>query len=347
MRLKELAERIGAEPLGDADIDITGVSGIDTVKEGELTFAVSGKVIPALRSSKAAAVIVREPIEDLNIPQIAAENPILAFAKALEIFYTTPHEPKGILEGAYVSGAAEIGNEVTIYPGAYVAGGARIGDRTVIYPGVFIGSDTSIGEECTIYPNVAILDRSVIGSRVVIHSGSVIGSDGFGYIPSGGIHYKIPQVGTVIIEDDVEIGACVTIDRATTGSTVIGKGTKIDNLVQIAHNVTIGKNSIIVAQVGIAGSSTLGDYVTLAGQVGVSDHVKIDSHTVVGAQSGVMGDLPAGRYSGSPAQPHKQFMRSFVIFNRLPEIVKKINNIEKRLTSLEQNNKDTADRKTE
>ncbi len=340
MRLRELAARIDAKPLSDADIEIKGVGGLDSLKEGYLTFITSNRLIPRLRASAAAAVIVKEPITGVDIPQIAAEDPLLAFARALELFYVQPHRPGGVMQGAAVADSVRLGRDVTVYPMSFLAEGVAVGDRTVIYPGVFIGNDTSIGEDCIIHPNVTIREGITIGARVIIHSGAVVGSDGFGYVLSGGRHCKIPQVGGVIIEDDVEIGASVTIDRATTGNTRIGEGTKIDNLVQIGHNVSIGKHCIIIAQVGIGGSTEIGNYVTLAGQVGVSDHTQIEDGCVVGAMSGVVGKLQKGVYSGIPVMPHFKWLRVRALYERLPELQKKIKEIEEKIGGAEKGGRD-------
>ncbi len=340
MRLKELAGRIGARPLTDEDPEISGVGGLDSLKEGYLTFISNPGLLPRLRESSAAAVIVKEPLQDIGIPQLVADVPLLAFARALEIFYVRPRRPEGVMPGAFVSDSATIGRDVTIHPMSHIARGVTIGDRTVVYPGVCIGEDSSIGEDCVIHPNVTIRERVRIGSRVIIQPGAVIGSDGFGYVFSGGRHCKIPQVGSVVVEDDVEIGASVTIDRATTGETLIGEGTKIDNLVQVGHNVKIGKHCIIVGQVGIGGSAEIGDHVTLAGQVGVSDHVKIESGAVIGAKSGVISRVGKGVYSGIPVMPHFRWLRSRAVFEKLPELHKKMGEIERKVESILKGGKD-------
>ncbi|RME68488.1 MAG: UDP-3-O-(3-hydroxymyristoyl)glucosamine N-acyltransferase [Nitrospirae bacterium] len=330
MTLKELAEAIGATLVGDGTLEVKGVKGIEDAKEGDVTYIKDQKLLRSVEL-KASALIVPHEVEGLQIPQLVVENPLYGFARALEVFYGKPYKPKGIMQGAFVASSADVHPEATVYPNVYIDENVRIGARTVVYPGVYIGEETKIGEDCIIYPNVTIRERVRIGSRVIIHSGTVIGSDGYGYVQHEGKHYKIPQVGTVRIEDDVEIGASVTIDRATTGETVIGQGTKIDNLVQIAHNVKIGRHCIIVAQVGIAGSSRLGDYVTLAGQVGVADHVEIADGTIVAAQSGVMSNLERGTYMGTPVMPHMQFFKVQALLRRLPEIYKKVTEIEKKL----------------
>ncbi|HXX56458.1 MAG TPA: UDP-3-O-(3-hydroxymyristoyl)glucosamine N-acyltransferase [Thermodesulfovibrionales bacterium] len=336
MKLGEIATRLGGEAKGDPETDILGVAGIHDVEEGEITFLSDRRLIEACARSKASCVLVGEFIPELRKPQIIVKNPQLAFAELLALFHRKPVKRTGISTLASVSARATIGPDVSVGPFAYIADGAVIGRNTVISPGVFIGDDAVIGDDCIIYPHVTVREKAKIGNRVIIHAGSVIGSDGFGYVLEDGRHHKIPQVGGVVIGDDVEIGANVTIDRATTGDTIIGSGTKIDNLVQIAHNVKIGESSIIVAQVGIAGSSEIGNFVVLGGQVGVPDHVRISDGTMVGAQSGVLGDLDKGIYSGSPAIPHRDFLKAAALFARLPEINKRLRELEAKIKSLEE-----------
>lgn len=335
MKLKEIASLIDGKIIGDEEIEITGVSGISDVKEGDITFLSGTRLLNALKKSSASAVILNEPVAGLEKPSIVVKNPQYAFAKLLSHFYVKPHQYTGIHKNAYVSDNAIIGQNVTIYPFAYIADGASIGSGTVVYPGVFIGEKSIIGENCLIYANVTIRDNVIIGSNVIIHAGAVIGSDGFGYVFEEGAHQKIPQIGGVVIEDNVEIGANVTIDRATTGKTTIGKGTKIDNLVQIGHNVQIGKNVILVSQVGIAGSSKIGDGVILGGQVGVADHAVVESGTIVGAKGGVMGEIKHGIYSGILPMPHKEWLKAMAIFGKLPELKKKIEELERKIKILE------------
>ncbi|MBU4320049.1 MAG: UDP-3-O-(3-hydroxymyristoyl)glucosamine N-acyltransferase [Thermodesulfovibrionales bacterium] len=332
MKLREIAELLGGELAGDPDIEIKGAAGISDAKERDITFLSTTKLIGQCIESKASAVIVKDTIPEIKKPQLKVSNPQYAFARLLEHFYVKPFIASGISDKAYVSDKAKIGENVSVYPMSFVSDGASIGNKTIIYPGVFIGENSSVGDECIIYPNVTIRENVKIGSRVIIHSGAVIGSDGFGYVMEKGIHYKIPQVGGVIIGDDVEIGANVTIDRATTGNTIIGSGTKIDNLVQIAHNVKIGENSVIAAQTGVAGSTEIGNYVVFGGQVGVADHTKIDDGVMVGAQSGAMGHVKRGIYSGSPMIPHRDWLKSIALFAKLPELNKRIN---KRIKELE------------
>jgi UDP-3-O-[3-hydroxymyristoyl] glucosamine N-acyltransferase len=334
MKLKDIANLIGGEIIGNAEIEIAGVAGISDAKEKDITFLSSMKMLKALKNSKASAVIVKERIEDIEKPQVIVKNPQYAFVVALSHFYVKQHPYKGISKNAYVSDSAFVGENTTIYPFAYISDFVKIGSRVVIYPGVFIGENSIIGDGCILYPNITIREGVVIGSRVVIHAGSVIGSDGFGYVFENGAHQKIPQVGNVIIEDDVEIGANVTIDRATTGSTIISKGTKIDNLVQIGHNVRVGENVILVAQVGIAGSSIIGDGVILGGQVGVADHTVVEAGTMVSAKSGAMGEMKKGIYSGILPMPHREWLKAMSVFSQLPELNKKLRRLEEEIRRL-------------
>ena len=337
MKVRDIAAMVDGEVIGDGDLEITGVSGIHNTKTGEITYITSEKFLNALNAGEASAVFVTAHIAEIGKTQIVVKNPQYAFAVLLSAFHVPPHEYLGISERAVVSDAAVLDENVTVHALAYISECARIGKGTIVFPGVFIGKESTIGETCLIYPNVTIREGVTIGKNVIIHPGAVIGADGFGYVYENSIHNKIPQVGGVIIEDDVEIGANVTIDRATTGNTVIGQGTKIDNLVQVAHNVQIGRNSILVAQVGIGGSTTIGDGVTLAGQVGIADHVEIESGTIVGAQAGVPGKLKKGVYLGSPAKPYRETLRSLELFHRLPELHKRLMEMERKLAALTKN----------
>ncbi|MBF0320489.1 MAG: UDP-3-O-(3-hydroxymyristoyl)glucosamine N-acyltransferase [Nitrospirae bacterium] len=334
MKLIEISDMLGGRVTSGHDITIGGACGINDARKGQITYLADKKLTGKLTSTQASAVLVRHENPDIDIPQVVVSNPSRAFSQLLRVFYGKPYKASGVMDGAHISEGATLGKDVSIYPGAYIGSGVTIGDKTAVYPGVYIGENTVIGQECVIYPNAVIREDITIGSRVIIQPGAVIGSDGFGYEMDAGRHVKIPQIGTVIVEDDVEIGANTTIDRATTGATVIGAGTKIDNLVQIAHNVKIGRNSIIIAQVGIAGSSTIGDYVVLAGQAGISDHVEIETGVKVGAQSGVMDNLKAGMYLGTPSLPHLNFKRSFLIFTKLPELNVRIARLEKILADI-------------
>jgi UDP-3-O-[3-hydroxymyristoyl] glucosamine N-acyltransferase len=341
VKLKDVASFVKGKiigPPGADDIEITGVSGIHDAREGDISFIAAQKYIRELAACKASCVIVKEALPDITVTQLTVANPYRAFAQLLEHFYVKPIKFSGISDGSIVAEHSHIADDATVFPFCYIADGVTIGSGTIIYPYVFIGENTVIGSQCVIYPHVTLSYSVRIGDNVIIHSGSVVGSDGFGYVFDEGRYHKIPQVGGVIIEDDVEIGSNVSIDRATLGNTVIGKGTKIDNLVQIAHNVTIGNNSVLVSQVGIAGSTEIGDYVTLAGQVGISDHAKIDSGTIIGAQSGIRGHLTKGTYIGTPALPQRDWMKAQAIVAKLPALRKKIKELEEKIRELERRN---------
>lgn len=331
MKLGEIATLLDGQVIGDLDMEIKGVSGISDAQEGDITFVSDAKWLKALMTSKASAVILNKRIDELEKPQIIVKNPLYCFARLLSIFYPKSHVFKGISDSAFISEKAFLGNNVTVYPFAFISDDVKVGSGSIIYPNVFIGENTIIGDNCIIYPNAVIHHRVTIGKGVIIHSGSVIGADGFGYAYEGGSYHKIPQIGTVIIQDDVEIGANTTIDRATTGATIIGKGTKIDNLVQIGHNVRIGKNAILVSQTGIGGSSEIGDEVMLGGQAGVADHVSIESGTMIAAKAGVMGKVARGVYSGTPAIAHKDWFKAVAIFNKLPELKKRVEELEEKI----------------
>ncbi|HDO23452.1 MAG TPA: UDP-3-O-(3-hydroxymyristoyl)glucosamine N-acyltransferase, partial [Nitrospirae bacterium] len=295
MKTGELAKLLSAELSGSSEEEISSVRGVSDASEGSLTFLTGKKYISEIAESAASAVLVEKFYDRFESKiQLKVPNPVFAFARALELFYIKKETPKGIMKGALVENGANIEEKSSVYPNAYICSGAEIGEGTVIFPNVYLGKGARTGRNCVIYPGVVIRENVMIGNDVIIHANAVIGSDGFGYVPEAGRHYKIPQVGAVKIGDNVEIGAGVTIDRATTGTTSIGDGTKIDNLVQIGHNVRIGRHCILVAQVAIGGSTVIGDYVVLGGQVGVADHASIESGCMVGAKSGIMGTLKKG-----------------------------------------------------
>ncbi|MDI6807981.1 MAG: UDP-3-O-(3-hydroxymyristoyl)glucosamine N-acyltransferase [Candidatus Eisenbacteria bacterium] len=337
IRLKEIAKRLDGRLLGDGEVLIKGVAAIKDAEEGDLTFLSNPKYEAYLSTTKASAIIVKENELKTGKPLIVTDDPYLAFLKTLRMF--RPEKAmvaKGIHPSAVIGEGVSLGHDISIGANVVVADGAVVGDEAAIMAGVYIGERASIGKGTLVYPNVTIREECSIGERVIIHSGTVIGSDGFGFVREGKTHQKIPQTGTVIVEDDVEIGANVTVDRATIGATTIKKGTKIDNLVQIAHNVTIGENSIIVAQVGISGSTEIGQNVTLGGQAGIAGHIQIGDNTLVGAQAGVIGSIPPNStVSGYPALPHNVSMKIHAAMGRLPEVLKRIKVIEKKLQEIE------------
>jgi UDP-3-O-[3-hydroxymyristoyl] glucosamine N-acyltransferase len=332
-KAKEIAGFIGGELVGDGDISVSDIKDIGEAQKGDLAFILHPKFSGLLAATKASCVIVPYEIDKAGTTIIRVKNPSLAFSKIVSFLNvgTIPHR-KGVHKTACIGEHVSLGKDVDIGAYAVIEDDAVIGDKTVIYPFCYVGHKTVIGANCVIYPNVSIRENIKIGSRVIIHPGSVIGSDGFGYDSSTGVHVKIPQIGNVIIGDDVEIGACVTIDRAKFSSTKIGKGTKIDNLVQIAHKVEIGPNCIIVAQCGVSGSSKLGSYVVLAGQVGLVDHVTIGDGAIITAQTGVSKDVPPRAVMfGSPARLLSKQKRMIAVQDRLPEIYARLVKIEKKL----------------
>ncbi|MBU1913517.1 MAG: UDP-3-O-(3-hydroxymyristoyl)glucosamine N-acyltransferase [Candidatus Omnitrophica bacterium] len=340
--LKEVASLINGEIVGDENIIVTGICGIKEAKEGDLTFVANSRYLPLMGHTRASAIITSRDVKTASKTIIRTENPSLAFAKMVSLL--APNEvrrPKGIHPTAIIGDKVKIGKNVAIDPYAVIEDNVEIKDNTVLYAGVYVGHHTKIGKNCIIYPYVIIRERVVIGDRVVIHGGTVIGSDGFGFSTVQGVHHRIPQIGTVIIEDDVEIGANVTIDRARFDKTIIGKGTKIDNLVQIAHNVSIGENSIIVAQSGISGSANIGKNVTIAGQSGVIGHITIGDNVVVAAQSGVTKSIPSNTcVSGYPAKPHVLAKKIHAFTQNLPSLFKKVKQLEEEIAKLKSNTND-------
>lgn len=332
MKLKELATLTGSTICGDPEVEITGVAGIKEASRGYITLLADKKSHGYIPDSDASAFIVKEEIKGLNKNMLISDNPRFVFARALEILHEAPYESFGVSDKAVIGENVVLGKDISIYPFAYIGSNVSLGARVTISPGVYIGDDVSIGNDSIIYPNVTIRDKVTIGEKVIIHSGTVIGSDGFGYVPCKSGHYKIPQVGGVIIEESVEIGANVTVDRATTGNTIIGSGSKIDNLTHLGHNTKIGKNCMIIAQVGISGSVEIGDGSILAGQVGIRDHITIGSNVKVGAKSGIARDIPDDQvYSGIPAIPHGTWLRAQTVFSKLPEYIKRLQKLEKKL----------------
>ncbi|MFB0526803.1 MAG: UDP-3-O-(3-hydroxymyristoyl)glucosamine N-acyltransferase [bacterium] len=325
MTLKKIAELVGGELSGNGNIVVDGVGSLTEAEEGEITFLASRRYMSQVSKTKASAIIIGEGVDLPEIPSIRTRNPYLAFAKVMKTLIPARKLPRGIDKTSVLGEGVKLGEDVAI--GAYVVigNGVVIGDRTVIFPGTYIGDKAVIGKDGLIYPNVTVREEVIIGDNVIIHPGTVIGADGFGYATEKGEHHKIPQVGTVEIENGVEIGANVTIDRATLGKTLIGEGTKIDNLVQIGHNVRIGKNCLIVSQVGISGSTVIGDSVVLAGQAGLVGHITVGDNAIVGAQAGVTKSVPANTtVSGYPAREHKIAQKIDAQLIRLPKLYEQI-----------------------
>lgn len=324
MTLKKIAQIIGGRLIGK-DIEIKGVGSIIEAKEGDITFSLNGK---GIKKTKASAIILKELSPEIDIPIILLDNPKLGFCKLVSLFTEQKH-PGGISKKASIFKNAVIKDNVVISDFAVIEDGAEIREGAIIYPQVYIGRDVVIGKNTIIYPRAVVMNAR-IGNNVIIHAGCVIGSDGFGYVQDNGKYVKMPHRGGVIIEDDVEIGANTTIDRGTTGNTIIGMGTKIDNLVQIAHNCIIGRHCIIVAQVAIGGSVIIEDNVTIAGQAGICDHIRIEKGVIITAKSGVTKNIKSGKVvSGFPAKEHNEEKRIYGFIQRLPDLVERVKRLEK------------------
>ena len=335
--LDTVAKAIDGTVVGDGSVEITGVAGIREAQEGDLTFLANPRYEPYLACTHASAIIVAENHRDVGKPLIQNSNPYLAFLKAVRFFQGDAERPSpGVHPSAVVARDVKVDPTSCIGPHVVLERGVSVGARSIIQAGCYVGAGVRIGADTLLYPNVTVREGCEIGDRVIVHSGTVVGSDGFGFVRDGGVHRKLPQVGNVVVEDDVELGACVTIDRATMGTTRIGAGSKIDNLVQIAHNVQVGKNCIIVAQVGISGSTVLGDDVVLAGQVGVVGHIEIGAGAMIGAKSGVSRSVkPGERLFGSPALPVTQAMRIEASLRHLPELLHTVRQLRRRVEKLE------------
>lgn len=328
----EIARHLQGEVVGNPATVLNSFAPADRAQAGDLTFAENETYFAQAEQSAASAIIVGNKFTSTRKVLIRVANPRVAFAKALALFFPEPTLPAGIHPTAVVAPTAEIDPSAHIGPHCVVGERARIGARAALHANDFVGADCRLAEDVVLFPNVTLYPRTELGQRVRVHSAAVIGSDGFGYVQDNGVHRKVPQIGNVIVGDDVEIGAGVTIDRGALGPTVIGKGTKIDNLVQVAHNVQIGEHCLLIAQVGIAGSTKLGNYVVLAGQVGLAGHLKIGNQVTVAAQSGVIHDIPDGqKWFGSPAQPDREAKRQVVAYRQLPELLKRTSELEKKL----------------
>jgi len=326
----EIAKYLQGEVVGDGHAILNSFAPADRAQPGDLTFAETEEYFAAAEASTATAIIADKRFNSAKKILIRVPNARIAFARVLALFFPEPKFPAGIHPTAVITPGAKIDASAHIGPHCIVGERVQMGARSVLQGGNSVGADAKLGEDVNLFPHVTIYPRTEIGNRVRIHAGTVIGSDGYGYVLDGGVHRKVPQIGNVILGDDVEIGANVTVDRGALGTTVIGKGTKIDNLVQIAHNVEIGEHCLVIAQVGIAGSAKLGNYVVLAGQVGIGGHLKIGNQVTVGAQAGVMTDIPdGGKWLGSPAQPDQEMKRQFIAVRRLPDLLKRVAEFER------------------
>jgi UDP-3-O-[3-hydroxymyristoyl] glucosamine N-acyltransferase len=335
LTLAELAARISARIEGPGDVVVSGIAPIDEAGPGQVTFISQGKYAAAAKVSKASGIIAKEAIPGVEATFLLSSNPYYAFAAALEIFHP-PYKPDaGISPKADVHPSARIGDGVTVSAFVSIGENSSIGEGTILYPGVVIGRNVRIGAGCRIYPSVVVYDECAIGNRAILHAGCVIGSDGFGFAPSPTGFKKILQVGTVEIEDDVELGANTTVDRAALGVTRIGRGTKLDNLVQVGHNVVIGSDTVIAAQAGISGSCKVGSRVMIGGQAGLAGHLEIEDGIMLGAKCGVPDTLKVSTskvWSGIPAMPHGTWLRMATLLPKLPELFKRVSRIEKNIS---------------
>ncbi len=331
--VRQLAEWVRGEVLGDGDLPISDARSLAEAEPGDITFVEHDKHLSAWHLSRASAAIVSLNVPVNGRPVIRVADPLMAFVQVVQGLRGRPVTPEACISpAAHVHPTARLGTRVSVGAGAVVGEGSEIGADTVLYPGAVVGRFCRVGDNVILHPHSVLYDETILGNRVVIHSNAVIGADGFGYRPQNGRHVKVPQLGNVEIEDDVEVGSCTTIDRGTFGTTRIGAGTKIDNLVMIGHNCQIGKHNILCSQVGIAGSVTTGDYVVMAGQVGVADHLTIGEKTTILAKSGVSSNIPANsQMLGYPCLPHKEEARIMVSLQKLPEIRRDLARIKKAL----------------
>jgi UDP-3-O-[3-hydroxymyristoyl] glucosamine N-acyltransferase len=331
----QVARQLQGEVVGDGSVQITGLAPADHARAGELTFAENESYFAAAEQSQAAAILVAGPFVSSSKVLIRVPNARVALARVLPLFFPPEQHPRGIHPSAVIADSARIDPTAHLGPNCVLGARVRLGARSVLMGGNDLRDDCQLGDDVCLFPNVVLYRKTQIGHRVTIHAGTVIGSDGFGYVLDEGRHRKVLQLGTVIIHDDVEIGANSAIDRGTLGSTVIGEGTKIDNLVHIAHNVVIGRHCLVMGQVGFAGSTRLGDYVVVASQSGIADHLKLGNQAVIGAKSGVMRDVPdGGRVLGIPATPDRQAKRQIIATQQLPELIRRLRELEKEVQEL-------------
>jgi UDP-3-O-[3-hydroxymyristoyl] glucosamine N-acyltransferase len=319
MTVAELAKEIGAEVEGDGSASVLSAAALEDAQPGQISFLANAKYARQLETTKATAVIVAPSVKPVGtLTLLKSSDPYFAFRQAIVRLHGYRKHP-----------------HAGIHPKAFVEPSATVGEGSILYPGAYVGPNVKIGRGCILYPNVTVYDECVLADRVIVHAGTAIGSDGYGYATHKGEHHKIPQIGNVVIEDDVEIGACCSIERAAVGSTIIGRGTKIDQLVVVGHGSKIGPHCLIVAQTGIAGSVTLGHHVTLAGQTGVAGHLKIGNQVTAGAQSGIINDLDdQSTVVGSPAMPVSHARRVYILFTQLPDIVDRIKVLEQQMQEL-------------
>lgn len=334
--VEELANSVQGKVVGDGSIEIAETRSLDQAAPQAISFAV-GEYCEYVGQSKAGAVIVEAPLADVSIPQIVVPNAKVAFAQILQQFHPPVVFPTGVHETAIIGKNVTLGNNVTVGPYCVIYDNAVIGDNVVLHPYVYIGHNVKIGEDTVIYSGAIVHENCILGKRVVLRAKAVIGGEGFGFATENGVHTHIPQVGNVILEDDVEIGSCSCVDNATMGSTLVRRGTKIDNLVHLGHNVEIGEDCFLIAQVGIAGSTKCGNHVIFAGQTGCTGHITIGDNVTFAGKTGIIGNVPSnGTYAGFPQRPHKEWLKLSAYENRLPEMAKTVKRLEKELAALKE-----------
>lgn len=336
LTLSKIQQLVGGTLHGNGGTPLFSLASLNEATPQALSFITNDKAAKNPKAIVAGALLVHRHFPEIAAPQIVVQNPLLAFAQVAQTFFVRSVAPRGVSDNVTQGSDVTIGTDPSIWPFVTIGDRVRIGARVTLHPGVFIGDNSIVGDDCVLYPNVVVREGCSLGARVIVHSGTVIGSDGFGYVQHEGRHHKIPQLGGVTIEDDVELGANVTIDRATLGQTVIKRGSKVDNLVQIAHNVTVGEHDIIVAQVGIAGSTTIGHHVMIGGQAGLADHITIGDQVMIAARAGVNRSLePNQIVSGAPVMPHETWMKAQAVIPRLPELRQLVRSLEQRVAALE------------
>jgi UDP-3-O-[3-hydroxymyristoyl] glucosamine N-acyltransferase len=337
MRLEEIARKLGCRLEGDGNVEIVGLATLGQAGAGDLSFLTNVKYVSEAKRTKASAIIVGQDCPPLEVSLLCHDNPYLTLAKAIEIFYPSPPRPFGIHPTAVIEETAVLSEDVSVGAHSYIGSRVRIGAGVLVGPSCTIENGVTIGAATVLHPGCVLRESVQIGERCIIHSNAVVGSDGFGFAKSeGGTWFKIRQTGVVVIEDDVEIGACTTIDRATLGETRIRRGAKLDNLVQVGHGSTIGKDSLICAQVGLAGSTRVGNSVILAGQVGAAGHLIIGDGAIATPQTGIAADVAAGKtVSGSPSFDHQRWLKASILMKKLPELHNTLRSLEMRLLSLE------------
>jgi UDP-3-O-[3-hydroxymyristoyl] glucosamine N-acyltransferase len=339
-RLSDLADLLGAEVVGDGSREIKGVRPLDSAEQEHLSFLHNPKYVEDARSSRAGAILVADPSSLPGRDLLVCPEPYLALAHALEYFYPRESPPPGAHPSAVVAEDVKLGENASIGPLAHVGSGSSLGAGSAIGPGCMLGREVVVGAGTVLHPRVVVEDGCRIGDRCVIHSGTVIGSDGFGFATVDGTHHKVPQVGIVVIEDDVELGSNVCVDRAALGETRIGRGTKVDNLVQIAHNVRVGEGCLLVAQTGISGSTTIGHHSVFAGQAGCVGHINIGSGVILAARAVATKDVPDGvMLSGHPGRPHREWLQNNANVQRLGGLRQRVKELEARLSDLEESKK--------